>query len=152
MLFTLSKRSIKRLEGTDPLLSAIVQRALTLSEIDFGVSQGRRSLEEQKALLAKGATQTLLSKHLNGMAVDLFAYFKGKMRWEINFYDPIAKAMRQASREKKCTLRWGGAWHIDNITQWPDNMQKAREAYIDLCYRQKRKPFIDAPHFELVKD
>ena len=69
--FRLSNRSISRLEGVDESLIAVVERAIQITQIDFGISQGLRTMEQQKELVAKGKSQTLKSKHLDGSAVDV---------------------------------------------------------------------------------
>jgi peptidoglycan L-alanyl-D-glutamate endopeptidase CwlK len=62
MTFKLSRRSLDRLEGIDERLQAVVKQAITLTKTDFGVIQGMRTLEQQKELVAKGASQTMKSK------------------------------------------------------------------------------------------
>ena len=58
MGFKLSRRSLDKLEGVDDSLQAVVKMAITLSDkIDFGVIQGMRTLEQQKELVASGASQ-----------------------------------------------------------------------------------------------
>ena len=57
MTFKLSSRSEARLEGLDPRLIAVVKSAIHKSKIDFGVICGMRTLDEQKELVAKGASQ-----------------------------------------------------------------------------------------------
>ncbi len=74
MTFKLSQRSLDRLEGVDTRMVAVVKMAINLTKTDFGVVQGMRTLEMQKALVAKGASQTMKSKHLDGLAVDIMAY------------------------------------------------------------------------------
>lgn len=78
MAFKLSNRSLSKLEGVNDDMVRVVSRAIELTEVDFGVIQGLRTLEEQKALVAKGASQTMKSKHLDGLAVDLMAYVGGR--------------------------------------------------------------------------
>jgi hypothetical protein len=39
------------------------------------------------------------SKHLDGNAVDLMAYIGSRASWELNLYDDIANAMKQAAVE-----------------------------------------------------
>ena len=97
MSFKLSERSLDRLNGVDQNLVDVVKRAINLTEIDFGVSEGLRTLERQKELVEKGASQTLKSKHISGMAVDLVAYIGPRVSWELKVYDDIADAIRQAS-------------------------------------------------------
>ena len=73
MAFKLSKRSLSRLDGVNPKLVKVVTTAITMSKIDFGVICGLRTIEEQRELVAKGASQTMKSKHIDGNAVDLMA-------------------------------------------------------------------------------
>lgn len=150
MAFKLSQRSKDRLEGVDQSLILIVERAIEITNIDFGVIQGLRSVDEQIELVASGASKTMKSKHLTGQAVDLAAYLGSRLSWEITLYDDIADAMKQAAKEKGISLRWGAAWHINNIVEYEGTMQDATNEYVDLRRSQGRRPFIDAPHFELT--
>ena len=102
--------------------------------------------------MAKGASQTMKSKHLNGFAVDLMVYIGSRGSWELSLYDNVADAMKAAAIEKDIIVRWGAAWHIPNICEWEYSMQDAMNSYIDLCRSEDRCPFIDAPHFELGYD
>lgn len=150
MTFKLSQRSLDRLQGVDESLVAVVKMAITLTKTDFGVIQGLRTLEMQKELVAKGASQTMKSKHLEGNAVDLMAYVSGRGSWELNLYDDIADAMAEAAGVLGVKIRWGAAWHINDIGDWDDTMEEAMNSYIDLRRSQGRRPFIDGPHFELM--
>lgn len=149
MSFTLSQRSLSRLEGVKPELVAVVQRAIELTTVDFGVTEGLRSMETQRRYLETGKSQTLNSKHLTGDAVDLVAFIDGQVSWELNLYDNIADAMKQAAMEEDVALRWGAAWNIPDIRKWDGSMESAMNFYIDERRRTGRRPFIDAPHFEL---
>ena len=149
MTFKLSEKSIDRLKGLDSSLIDVVKRAIDLTEVDFGVSEGLRTLERQKELVEKGASQTLKSKHLGGKAVDLVAYIGPRVSWELSVYDDIADAMRQAAKELDVTLRWGAAWH-KNLSDSDMSAEDLMNEYIDLRRSQNRRPFIDAPHFELA--
>jgi len=150
MAFKLSKRSLARLEGVNPKLVTVVKTAITISKIDFGVICGLRTIEEQRELVAKGASQTMKSKHIDGNAVDLMAYIGSRGSWEMNLYDDIADAMKIAADEHNIQIRWGAAWHITDLREWDSSMQDAMNEYIDLRRSQGRRPFIDGPHFELM--
>lgn len=149
-MFELSQRSLSRLEGVDNRLVKIVCRAIKITDTDFGVVQGLRTLEEQKALVEKGASQTMKSKHLDGIAVDLMAYVGGRGCWELSVYDNIAEAMQQAATEEGVAMRWGAAWNISDIRAWDGTMEEAMNHYVDTRRSEGRRPFIDAPHFELM--
>ena len=141
MSFKLSKRSMSRLEGVREDLHSTVLKAIQLSRCDFGVSCGVRSIEEQKALLAKGASQTMASKHL--------IQVEGRVSWELNLYDDIADAMKEAADELDVGIVWGAAWHIKDLRNFEGTMEDAMNEYIDLRRSQGRRPFIDGPHFQL---
>jgi len=150
MAYKLSKRSLARLEGVDERMVRVVKTAITFSNVDFGVIQGLRTIEEQRELVAKGASQTMKSKHIDGLAVDLMAYVGSRGSWELSLYDNIADAMKLAAIEEDVAIRWGAAWQIPDIREWDGTMQDAMDNYIDLRRSQGRRPFIDGPHFELM--
>lgn len=150
MSFKLSRRSLDNLEGVDERLVAVVKHAITITKIDFGVIQGLRTVEQQKELVAKGASQTMKSKHLDGNAVDLMAYINGRGSWELNVYDEIADAIKEGAKTLGVKVRWGAAWHIDDLANYEGTAEEAMNEYIDLRRSQGRRPFIDAPHFELM--
>ena len=150
MSYKLGKRSLEKLEGVDERMVAVVKYAINVTKQDFSVICGLRTIEEQKVLVAKGASQTMKSKHIDGLAVDLMAYVDGG-RWELNLYDEIADAMAEGARAVDVPIVWGAAWSVPNIAQYLDgNMEDAMNSYIDLRRSQGRRPFIDGPHFELV--
>lgn len=154
MGFKLSKRSLGRLDGVHPTLVKVVGRAIELTKVDFGVTEGVRTLATQEKYVATGKSQTMKSKHLiqadgYGHAVDLVAYVGSKVSWEVTLYDDIADAVATAAREFDLTIRWGAAWHIDDIAKWNGTMEEATNAYIDLRRSQGKRPFIDGPHFEI---
>ena len=150
MGFKLSERSMAKLEGVDSRMQDVVKEAITLTKVDFGVICGMRTEDEQRELVAKGASKTMKSKHLDGLAVDLMAYIGSRASWELNLYDDIADAMAEAARDNNVKIRWGAAWHIDSIADWDFTMQDAMNSYVDLRRAQGRRPFIDGPHFELM--
>jgi len=105
MTYKLGKGSLKKLEGIDERMIAVVKYAISVTKQDFSVICGMRTIEEQKVLVAKGASQTMKSKHIDGLAVDLMAYVDGG-RWELNLYDEIADAMAEAAREVDVPIVW----------------------------------------------
>jgi peptidoglycan L-alanyl-D-glutamate endopeptidase CwlK len=149
-MFRLSQRSRNNLAGVRPELASVVTRAIRLTKVDFAVTEGLRTIERQRELVAKGASQTMDSKHLAGAAVDLVAFLGARISWELNLYDDIADAMRAAAIEQGVALRWGAAWNVPDIRQWAGTMEAAMNHYIDARRNQGRRPFIDAPHFEMV--
>lgn len=150
MTFQLSQRSRNNLVGVRHELVSVVERAIQITTVDFAVTEGVRSAKRQQELFAKGATQTILSKHVTGEAVDLVAFLGNRISWELNLYDNIADAMKQAAIEHGVGLRWGAAWNIPDIRAWRGTMEEAMNYYVDAQRKAGRRPFIDAPHFEMV--
>ena len=120
-MFKLSQKSLDRLSGVHPDLVAVVKRAIEITDVDFAVLEGVRSLARQEQLIKAGASQTMRSRHLTGHAVDLGAYV-GQIRWDWPLYDKIALAMKAAAIELQIAIEWGGDW----------------------------KSFKDGPHFQLT--
>ena len=150
MAFTLSQRSLGRLDGVNNKLHSVVTTAIGLTNVDFGVTCGLRTEKEQEDLVARGASQTMKSKHLTGEAVDVVAYIGSRISWELNLYDDIADAFKEASVREGIGIRWGASWHIPDLRDWEGTAEEAMNAYIDLRRSEGRRAFIDAPHFELV--
>lgn len=135
MGFVLGSRSLERLKGVDPRLVNVVKLAISLSEIDFSVLEGVRTLARQRELYAQGRTKpgkivtwTMKSKHIEGKAVDLIPY---PLDWnDLVKFNKIAAAMFRAAKQLGIKIRWGADWDGDG---------KPRE-----------KGETDSPHFELV--
>jgi len=150
MTFKLSQRSLDRLEGVDDRLVAVVKYAIAVTKGDFGVTCGLRTIEEQRQLVAKGASQTMRSKHIDGHAVDLVAYIGSRVSWELSLYDEIADAMKEGAQQVGLPIRWGAAWNIPDLRDWQTTSEAAMNYYIDARRAEGRRPFIDAPHFEIA--
>lgn len=110
MTFALSDRSKARLVGVHPRMVEIVWRAITITPIDFAVTEGVRSIERQRELLQAGASTTMRSRHLTGHAVDLAAYIGAEVRWDWPLYHKLAEAMKEAARQLGTPIEWGGDW------------------------------------------
>ena len=149
MGYKLGKRSLSKLEGVDESLVMVVKYAIGVTKQDFSVICGVRTIEEQRALVNKGASQTMKSRHLDGNAVDLMAYCDGD-RWELNLYDEIADAMKEGAAAIGVKIRWGAAWTVNDFGAWEGTAENAMNSYIDIRRSQSRRAFIDAPHFELM--
>lgn len=108
--FKFSQRSEKNLIGINADLARLARRALQLSVVDFGITEGLRSVERQKRLVAEGKSQTLNSRHISGYAVDVIAYPTPAGSWEWKYYQQIAEAFKQASWELNIPVEWGGDW------------------------------------------
>lgn len=123
-----SKRSLSALEGVHPDLVRVCHRALELSDVDFTVVEGLRSIERQRECVARGASRTMRSYHLKqsdgyGHAVDLYPFYGGSVQVSAphQIFGQIATAMKAAATELGVTITWGGDW----------------------------KSFVDTPHYQL---
>jgi peptidoglycan L-alanyl-D-glutamate endopeptidase CwlK len=136
------------LEGVHENLIAVVHRAIEITPQDFSVHDGIRTLDEQKALVKRGASNTLRSRHITGHAVDLVPYIAGKLRWEWEPIYVIAEAVRTAAAELDTPIRWGGAWGLD-FTESEDSTEDLVEDYAARRREAGKRVFLDGPHYEL---
>ena len=146
-MFSLSNRSLKLLEGVNPHLVRVVKKAIILSDVDFRVIEGVRTVERQKRLVEAGASRTMNSRHLTGHAVDLAAIVGGQIRWDWSLYHRIAQAMRAAANDEKVVIVWGGVW--DRKLNTINDTEAEMDAYVMRMKELGKKPFLDGPHFEL---
>lgn len=148
MTFKLSQKSLSKLEGVDPRLVKVIKRAIEVTEVDFTITEGLRTRATQALYVKQGKCQTMNSKHLEGLAVDLAAWVNGTINWNFDYYFKIANAVRKASIELGIRVKWGGAWRYLNDY---DSSKKAYDAYLAEREKLGKKPFLDGVHFELDK-
>ena len=99
-MYKLGKKSKRNLVGVYPPLATVIMRAIELCEVDFMVFEGVRTIQRQRHLYNKGASRTLKSYHLYGLAVDLVPYVNGKISWESRYhFGKIREAMEKAMEE-----------------------------------------------------
>ena len=110
MTYVLGQRSLDRLKGVHADLQKVVRRAIELTPIDFTITEGLRTVERQKALVAAGASQTMKSRHITGHAIDFAALVGGEVRWDWPLYGKIAAAFKAAAAELGVPIVWGGDW------------------------------------------
>lgn len=125
-MFKLSRRSKRHLNGVHPDLVRVVERAIEITEVDFGVSCGVRTEAQQYRAVKSGASTTMNSKHmvqhdLWGHAVDLFVLVGGEVTWEHKHFRKVVQAMFTAAIELGVQIEAGGLW----------------------------RDFLDSPHFQL---
>lgn len=158
MGYSLGNGSRKELQGVHSDLIKVVERAIEITEQDFTVHDGIRTVEEQRRYVNTGVSTTMNSKHLpqvdgKGHAVDLVPYINGKLRWEWGPIYKIAAAVRQAAIELKVPLVWGGVWNkkLAELPATADGLEDAVERYVAERKRDGKRAFIDGPHYELVR-
>jgi len=110
MAYSFGIKSVKKMTGVHPALKKVLYRAIEITDVDFSIIEGVRTLERQKQLVASGASKTLNSRHLSGHAVDIAPYVDGEIRWDWPLYHRLAKVMKTAAKEIGVPVQWGGDW------------------------------------------
>jgi peptidoglycan LD-endopeptidase CwlK len=128
MAFTFFKRSLNSLIGVHVDLVRVMNLAITITPVDFGVIEGLRTLERQEALVAAGKSQTMHSRHLTSHAVDFMAYVNGVGAWDTPLYAQIADAVKTAATRIHVPIAWGGDWVSFKDE---DHIELDRKAYPD---------------------
>lgn len=107
---TFSDRSKTKLQGVDPRLIQVAELALQRSPYDFGITEGLRTPERQKQLVAEGKSKTLKSRHLIGRAIDIVIYIDGKVTWDMDKYKQVAQVFIDTGKELGIDLEAGAFW------------------------------------------
>lgn len=151
--YRFGQNSEEKLEGVHPLLVNLARTALSVSTIDFGISEGLRGIKKQRKLYNAGLTRTMKSQHLTGRAIDIVCIEDGRAVWDAPPYKKAAAAFQLAAEqyteglaEANLELVWGGCWQpicgaIDAETLCSE--------YIRRCKDEGRQPFLDFVHYEL---
>ena len=105
MSYKLGKRSKQKLSGVHPDMVAVVELAISISEVDFTVLEGIRNINRQRELYKAGKSTTM--NFITGHAVDLAPW---PISWEWEDFYPIADAMKAAAEELEIDIVWGGDW------------------------------------------
>jgi len=116
-MFEFGSNSKKNMQGLHPALIEILNRAIQISVLDFGIPStgGLRSAEQQAKLFKDGKSKCdgvfKKSYHQSGRAVDVYAYVDGAASWDKYHLSMIANAMLKAAMQLGYTdLEWGGLW------------------------------------------
>jgi peptidoglycan L-alanyl-D-glutamate endopeptidase CwlK len=118
---TWSDRSLKNLQGIHPDLRRVMDRALQDSLIDFVVTEGLRTVDRQRQMVAAGVSKTMNSRHLTGHAVDLVPLLDldkdGKIETSEMYSVPLMRQLHQyieaAFVAENVKFEWGGNWGWD---------------------------------------
>ena len=107
------RKSLAQLRGLDSGLVNVLNQAI--KHFDFTVIEGLRTLETQKEYVAKGASKTLESKHIDGKAVDIAPY-------PIDYDDEerfvyLGGFILGVASQLGVKLRWGLDWDMDTYTK-----------------------------------
>ena len=103
------KRSKQRLKGVDVKLVNVLNELIKI--MDVTIIEGLRTQERQDELVAKGASKTKYSKHIQGKAVDLAPY---PIDWEDRErFHYMGGMVRGIGQQLNVNIRWGGDWDSD---------------------------------------
>jgi hypothetical protein len=101
--FYFSKSSLSKLEGVDQRLKFLAKEVLRISPIDFAITEGLRTKEEQQRLFKEGKSKcdgiNNISKHQEGKAIDICPCYRVRDK-ETNAY----KSMLDYSKESEPDL------------------------------------------------
>ena len=145
----LSQVSYRNLKGVNEQLILLVEKAIISTPVDFRVTDGLRTIKQQKYLVAIGASITMNSKHLTGRAVDLVPWIAGKPRWEWPLIYKLAEHIRTVAIENGIGLIWGALWDV-TFTGTIAKPQELVEAYVKRRRKSGKRVFLDGPHYQLV--
>ncbi len=142
-MFKLSKKSLAKLSTCHKDLQLIINTAISISDIDFGISEGHRSIELQKKYYAESKSQidgiNKKGKHNYNpsLAVDIYLWINSKASWDNETLSYVSGLIHGVSemllKDNKIAhrIRWGGNWDMDG------------QILTD-------QTFDDRPHFELI--
>jgi peptidoglycan L-alanyl-D-glutamate endopeptidase CwlK len=120
-----------------------MNEAIKITNVDFGIAEGYRSIEKQQQYFKEGKSKidgvSKKGKHnySPSLAVDIYPYFENGAKWDnehLSYLSGIIHAVSEilfADGKISHKVRWGGNWDMDGII------------LID-------QSFDDRPHFELV--
>lgn len=148
-MFQFSDKSNSKLNTCHPDLQEVMHRSIEKTRVDFGISFGHRTIEEQQKLYAKGRTEpgdivtnvdgiNQKSKHNfdPSWAVDIYGYAGGKVRWDdihLSYLGGLILSIADKLLEKGIISHkviWGADWNDNGL----------------LVYDHRLK---DLPHFQI---
>jgi hypothetical protein len=133
--------------NVNPKLLQIVAKAAADNPGLFAMGDkgGRRDLDTQKALLAKGVTKTLKSYHVAGNAMDLWPINPATGKPDVNYlagYAGIKAAMNKAAADLgvgnlKAGMDWKGSWDKPHWELKGENPYEATAGSTGAAYPQR---------------
>lgn len=139
-MYKFSKRSLDNLNTCHPDLRRVAHRAMSFQIMDFSITCGARTLEEQQKAFYAGYSTVdginKVSKHQVGKEAgrdlsDAFDIVHYPVDWNNTMaFHILAGIMLVAAKLEGVKLRWGGDWDGD--------------------FTNKDQSFHDLPHYERV--
>ena len=152
MAFNLDQISLSKLNGVHPDLIKVIKdcAANGVMPFTFGISQGLRTIQQQKLDVAAGKSQTMNSRHLDGHAADLVVLVNNQVSWAWPVYFTLADQMRAAAIRCNIPLTWGGVWDKE-AADWTDTASIESAEYVLRSKQKGGTGFQDGPHYELPR-
>lgn len=147
MGYSLGNASKEKLATCHTDLQKIITLAISMSKVDFGISEGQRSVKRQKELFDAGKSKIdgikTLGKHnlTPSEAVDIYTYTPDAAMRQKIAYDRVhlgyiagvidaAAVILLEKKEVSHIIRWGANWDSNGVIDFDQS-------------------FDDYPHFEL---
>ena len=142
-MYKFGKTSKERLATCHLDLQMIMNESIKITNVDFGIAEGHRSIEKQQQYFKEGKSKidgvNKKGKHnfTPSLAVDIYPYFDNGAKWDnehLSYLSGIIHAVSEmlfADGEITHKIRWGGNWDRDGVILLDQS-------------------FDDRPHFELV--
>jgi len=110
---TLDPRSLKHLQGVRPELANVITEAATRTK--FRVTEGLRSRERQKMLVAQRKSKTMASRHITGHAIDFIAIGEdGVATYDDDDMRRVADVIQAVADEQGVRIERGIDWGWDS--------------------------------------
>jgi hypothetical protein len=117
-MFKFGDRSKWLLKDIRVELRVLAEKVIEMSPIDFAITAGLRTREEQQKLYNVGKSNVLDSKHLDGRALDFVPWHSAMAHYEdlgsCSFIAGLFMAMAQESLRLK--IRTGVLWDSDLVS------------------------------------
>lgn len=147
--------SERRLARVTPKVARVIRAAIEAAPFHIRCTSGLRTIQEQRVLFEAGKTRTMSSRHFgmppDGLshAADLVAIIDGEGEWSMEWFYKIANLVREAAIAQDVPIVWGAIWDTP-LPKVEGDLPIAVTRY-RMKFQQKfgRKPFLDAPHFQL---
>ena len=114
-MFALDPISVAHMKGVHEDLIRVVQdiAANGVMPFTFGISQGIRSIAQQKLDVASGKSQTMRSRHLDGHAVDFVVLVNGVVSCDKEMADYTETAALESAAYFLRSKGKGGVGFVD---------------------------------------